>query len=226
MKGKYRKGIRIVYFSLFAGILLTSCRQANESNSIISYYENPIISSYQIEKIALLPILPDDSTNFGAYFSTNHFYNIIDERFPSIELADIDWVREFDCSFVDKQIDAINTTKRFDIETFYSSQPGYYLMEDGYDAVLIGAIDSIQHSIGIFIGNSFPARGWLTFCNFTYFLVSLKDGRILWKANVNGEESNIMDNYFIKEFPPLDYAISNGIDRMINVLPRGIFKND
>ena len=227
MKGKSNKRIFRFFLLFFAGILLQSCIPLSKPAGVLNYYENPKISSYKVEKIALLPLLPDDTTNYGAYFSTNHLYNFLDENYPSLELADIDWVREFDCSFVDKQIDAINTTKRFDIEDFYISEPGYDLIEDGYDAVLIGTIDSLQNSHGIYLGiyeNSFPVRGWITSCKFTYYLVSLIDGRILWKATVSGEEVCKMENYFIKEFPPLDYAITNGIDRMVDVLPEEIFK--
>ena len=54
--------------------------------------------------------------------------------------------------------------------------------------------------------------------------MSLKDGRILWKAGVNGEEIWETKNFYIKEIPPVDAAISNGIDRMIEVLPKEILK--
>ena len=97
------------------------------------------------------------------------------------------------------------------------------MIEDGYDAVLIGTIDSIHISPGVSLG-SYSKYGWRTFCKFTYYLMSLKDGKILWKADVNGEEIWETKNFYINEIPPVDAAISNGIDIMIDVLPKGIFK--
>ena len=223
MKGyNKQKGIYFYLPVLFV-LFLTSCMDSGETTSIADCYENPEISSYQVKKIALLPILPDDTTNIGAFYATNHLYNILDEQDTSLILADIDWVREFDCSFVDKQIDNISRTSQFDIDSFYNSKIGYDLIEDGYDAVLMGTIDSIHISPGTFIG-SHTMFGWRTFCKFTYYLMSLKDGKILWKADVNGEEIWETKNFYLKEIPPVDAAISNGIDIMIDVLPKGIFK--
>ena len=229
MKGLSKVKNSSLYLILLSGLILISCKHFPDSTEIIKYYENPEIAAYQVKKIALLPILPDDSTNYGAYFSTNHFYNILDEQYPSLILADIDWVREFDCSFIDYQIGMIRSTSQFDLETFYKSEIGYDLIEDDYDAVIIGTIDSLANSSGIFMrayNNYAPVLGWQTFCRFTYYIVSLKDGRILWKAIVNGDEIFQMENFYIKEFPPLDYAITDGIDRMIAALPKEVFNNN
>ena len=63
-----------------------------------------------------------------------------------------------------------------------------------------------------------PVDATLTSCQFTYYLISLKDGRVLWKANILGEEGYyLLDREEI--FAPLDYAISNGIDKVIDKIP-------
>ncbi len=217
----------VKWFVILTSICLTACNNSFISSDVKGIYLSPKISSYKIEAIALLPILPDDSTDYGAYYSTNHFFNILERKYPSLIIADIDWVRNFDCSFIDKQTNFIKIKKRLDLQSFYDTDLGYNIIEENYDAVLLGMIDSTYNSYGIYLGISedyFPVRGWMTSCKFTYYLVSLIDGRILWRATVSGEDACKMENYFIKEFPPVDYAISNGIDRMVDYLPTEIFK--
>lgn len=217
---------KLVYLNAFLLIVLTSCIYSDSPPLIKKIYTNKKISSYGVKSIAVLPVSPDDSTDSGTYFSTNHLYNILYDDYSSIELADIDWVRSFDNSMLKKEVEKIKIIKRFDIDSFYTTDLGYNLIEEGYDAAIMGKVDTVDNYYGFYLelNNGSLTRGWITSCTFTYYLVSLKNGIVLWSAECKSEAFNYMSNFLIKNYPPVDNAISNGIDKMVEVLPEGIFK--
>jgi hypothetical protein len=66
-------------------------------------------------------------------------------------------------------------------------------------------------------------RTWQTYCAFEYFLVSLKDGRVLWAATCEGVAYNQMDNY-LKSLSAGRYGNLKWIDEMVQTFPKEIFK--
>jgi hypothetical protein len=213
-----------VLFLIEIIFLLSSCIYFERPPRIDNVFVSKHISSYDVESIAVLPIIPDDSSNTGAYFATNHLFDILYNNYPSIDITDLQWVRKFDNSIVDKEIQSLKTANRFDMEEFEKSELGSNIIAEEYDAVIIGAIDSTDSTSGIFLAPDGSVRVWRTYCSFEYFLVSLKDGRILWATTCEGEVYNQMDNFFKKVYPPVDMAISNGIDKMAETFPKEIFK--
>jgi len=213
-----------VLFLLGIIFLLSSCLYVERPPRVENIFVSKHISSYDVKSIAILPILPDDSTFTGGYFATNHLFDILYNNYPSIDITDLQWVRKFDNSIVDKEIQSLRTTNCFDLDEFEKSELGSSIIAEEYDAVLIGAIDSTDSTTGIFLAPDGSVRVWRTFCAFEYLLVSLKDGRVLWATTCEGEAYNQMDNYFKKVYPLVDMAISNGIDEMVLTFPKEIFK--
>jgi hypothetical protein len=213
-----------VLFLLGIIFLLSSCINIERPPRVDNVFVSKHISSYDVESIAILPIIPDDSSDTGGYFATNHLFDILYDNYPSIDITDLQWVRKFDNSIVDKEIQSLKTTHRFDMSEFEKSELGSSIIAEEYDAVLIGAIDSTDSTTGIFLAPDGSVRVWRTFCAFEYLLVSLKDGRVLWATTCEGEAYNQMDNYFKKVYPLVDMAISNGIDEMVLTFPKEIFK--
>ena len=218
----------ILILTVFTSLFLTSCIYINDSTSVKVVFVSRMLDTYNIKTVAVLPMIPDDTTGSGTFFSTNHLYIILYDDYPSLGLANIDWIREYNDSIISEEIKNIKTLKRFDEDAFYNSDLGYNLLNEGVDAVLIGTIDTVENSDGIYLDLNTKSiqRGWVTSCSFTYFLVALNDGRILWAANCKSNAINPMTNYHIEEYPPFDAAISNGIDEMVELLPGEIFKRE
>lgn len=214
---------------LILSFSLTSCfTPFLPITKIISQFRSSKISNYQLERIALLPMTDDDTTNTGTFYSTNHFINKLSARFPKIkfEISDISEVIKTDSLAVPKLVDSIEKNKYLKLSDFYNSDWGKLLPNDAYDAMFIGAIDSCyDHSeidkLDWNFDKLYVRRVFVRSCYFSYYLISLLDGKVLWKAKVLGEAANYEDTDVIyhfsssDEFPPLDSAISAGIDKMI-----------
>ena len=226
MKG--HTAVRKIYPCLFLllSLVLTSCRYTNIRQEVFYAGITNNISDYKVQSIALLPIAPDDTTQNGTYFSTNRFYNILFESYPSIYIAEIDSIRKYDTSIVPEVARILEKTKKFDLEKFYQTDLGHDLMTNDYDAILLGVVDSVDSAFTFYISPESESlgNGWFKSCIFKYFLVSLKDGRILWMTRCKGIEITSQSDYVTSGYPPLDAAISKGIDEMVYYLPIEIFK--
>jgi hypothetical protein len=223
---KNRSILKSINLLFLSGIifLLSSCIYFERPPRIDNVFVSKHISSYDVESIAILPIIPDDSSNTGAYFATNHLFDILYNNYPSIDITDLQWIRKYDNSIIDKEIQDLKILHRFNMDEFEKSELGSNIISEEYDAVLIGGIDSTDSTMGFFLSMDGSIRAWRTSCAFEYFLISLKDGRVLWTTTCEGEAFNQMDNLFKKSYPPVDVAISNGIDKMEETFPKEIFK--
>jgi hypothetical protein len=207
------------HFSLFtilpSLLFLNNCENIAPKNKILNLYTSPKINAYVIHRVALLPMAQDDTTDSGTFYSTNHFLNKLKENYKSVEfvIPSIDDSVEYD-TLIPSFIKSVEKLRRLDLKSFFNSDIGPSVDEENSDAILIGGIDKSRSKTGFAMGNFANVIS----CEFRYYLISLVDGRVLWKAEVLGEEG-----YFIFQsgdiYPPLDYAISNGIDKIITSLP-------
>ena len=225
ISNKVRSIIHLI--SLLSIISLSGCDELLDRviiprNVVLSMYQSPKIDQYKINSIALLPMAPDDTTDRGTFFATNHFLNSLKQKFPNtkFEVPLVDSIIAFDSLAVVKIIDSIEKLRRLDLKYFFDTDIGNAVEENTADAMLIGTINKIVNKRGFSSGRGIfkPVDATLTSCQFTYYLISLKDGRVLWKAKILGEEGYyLLDKEEI--FAPLDYAISNGIDKVIDRIP-------
>jgi hypothetical protein len=219
---KASKDFNFIDLRVFAivTLFLPACIQNFEKfiypkNEILHLYKSPKIDSYTFQKVALVPMMQDDSTDNGTFYSTNHFLNVLERKFPSMiffipslgELGMVD-------SLIPSLIESIEKLKRLDLKNIYNSELAYSIEEENPDAILIGNFSKFTQGKGF----SWRYRATLTSCEIAYYLISLKDGRVLWKADALGEEGYyLLQNDEI--YPPLDNAISNGIDKIVEVIP-------
>jgi len=212
---------------LFLIFTLSGCNELLDKiivprSAVLSIYQSPKFDNYKIKTIALIPMSPDDTTDQGTFYSTNHFLNKLKEKFHNIlfTIPKVDSIMAFDSLAIDKIIDSIEKLRRLDLKYFFDSDLGNSVDEYASDAMLIGMINKIIYKKGYSPGRGVfkPMDATLTSCQFTYYLISLKDGRVLWKAQLLGEEGYSLNNKNII-YPPLDYAVSNGIDIVIDKIP-------
>jgi hypothetical protein len=201
---------KILLVAVVALMTISSCSQ------IINYYINPNFEKYNIKRVALLPMIWDDSTNEGTYFSTNHFINKIYDEREDVELTEIDSLRRKDYSDLLGMAKEIGNQKKIDVNKVLASPIGNYLSKDGCDAILVGTIDTC------WVREKVLMDGWYewvsTHCKFSYYLFSLQDGKLLWRIHMDSSA----DEYLSPDdvvFPPLDVAISEGIDRFFDKFP-------
>lgn len=215
----------VLVITLCSILSITACKGFMDNivwpkNEIISLYKSPKIDSYKIRSVALLPMIPDDTTDAGTFYSTNHFINSLEEKHPSIKFVvpNIDTAIAIDSLAITKTIHSIETRKKLDLKNFYSSELGYDVIKDSADAIIIRTVDSCSVKNGFYIANFQLYKTRIISCQFTYYLISLKDGRVLWKAHVLGEDGYIY--YGIDELhTPLYYAVSNGINLLLDKIP-------
>ena len=205
---------------IILALFFPACIQNFESyiypkNEILHLYKSPKIDSYHFQKVALLPMVQDDTTHNGTFYSTNHFLNVLERKFPNktffIPSPGESGIAD---SLIPSLIESIEKLKKLDLKDIYNSELAYSIEEENPDAILIGTFS--KFTLGK--GYSMRFRATITSCEITYYLISLKDGRVLWKAHALGEEGYyLLQNDEI--YPPLDYSISNGIDKMVEVIP-------
>jgi hypothetical protein len=219
------------YFSLIAALFYTaailflhSCIDLynTKKDPILHLYTSPKFSNYKLDKIGLLPMVRDDTTSVGTFYSTNYFFKLLKLSFPKkkFEMIEISHLTDYDSLLIPNLIDSIESSKHMDLGKFYSYDLDTLLNNKNVDAVLIGSINDKDN----LFGSSYDVRyrsflfAYSTECEFSYYLISMRDGRVLWKADVIGTES-----YYYERvqaiFPPLDAAISKGIDAIIPKLP-------
>ncbi len=207
-------------FVLPLGILLFSvvqCDEVEEGCQVLEFYRSPNYSSYKIENVALLPMLNDDTTDNGTFYSTNHFYNSLEE-YNTFKLVDIDKISASDSNSIDNLLISIRDSLKINVDSFYTTDLGKFLKHTNCDVIILGNIYEYEHynSTTMKYGRLYLEN--ITRSNFNYFMISLLDGSVLWAANVDGksryvfEVSNPNQN---NPFPPLDVAISNGIDALL-----------
>jgi hypothetical protein len=222
------KKIGLISFliSLFLILSFSGCNELLDKiiiprSAVISIYKSPKFDNYKLKTVALIPMSPDDTTDQGTFYATNHFLNRLKEKYPDIlfTVPKVDSLMSSDSLLVSKIIDSIEKLRRFDISSFFKNDFGKAVDEYAPDAMLIGKINKVINKTGFSPGKIYRrVKATLTSCDFTYYLVSLSDGRVLWKAHVLGE-----DGYYLysdeSKYVPLDIAISNGIDIMIDKIP-------
>ena len=205
------------FFALLPFLLfLNSCKNVTPTNQILSLYISPKISAYMIQKVALLPMAQDDTTDSGTFYSTNHFFNELQKNYSDIKFVvpDLNESNGYD-TLIPNFIESIEKLKRLDLKSFFNTDIGASVDEENPDAILIGKIDRTIPKSG-FIRRYYAN---VVSCEFRYYLISLVDGRVLWKADVLGEAGYYIFQQEVDLYPPIDNAISNGIDKIVTSLP-------
>ncbi len=208
-------------FLIIITIAFSACDDFIEpTNRIIEYYVSPQASTYQIKTVALFPMAKDDTTDTGTFYSTNHFINRLEKIFPHIKFSipSLVGLTDKDSLLIPHLAQSIENEKKLNLQEFNSSQLGNSLPEDKPEMLIIGKINSFSYKKGIgLVKNEFIHFEFrtITSCDFTYYLVSLTDGSIIFKFRAVGEAANY--SYRINnDFPPLDLAISDGIDLILD----------
>lgn len=220
-------GKSFLLITAILGCLLSGCLPLEPK--IYQWYISPRINSYVIDSIDLLPLERDDTTNTGTFYSTNYFYQSLKNNYPAykFEVLDISKALQNDSLIVDKLIYPAENDTMIDLQKLYSSEIGDSLNKIKPDAIILGRINYPNVNLqpgqepGRILKSVFQRQ---IGCNFTYYMASLKDGKILWMSNVLGvADYNEGIDYDLEMqldfYPPLDQAISNGIDKIINLMP-------
>jgi hypothetical protein len=197
------------------------------SSKVLNIYRDPDAEDYQIKRIALIPMANDDTTDTGTFYSTSHFLNLLnDSSFADLkcEIPDVDSLIRSDTALVKNLIESIGKKHKFDFNDSAVVKLRSFLEGGDYDAVIIGKINRWDRGRKYYTDldkllrfKFYPAL--TTSCDFTYFMVSLRDGSIVWVAWTLGAAGNYDFDEYMRDYPPLDEAISNGIDMMINTIP-------
>jgi hypothetical protein len=228
-KTKFRSEPLIIYCLYTLTIILQSCNLLEEFKFPVQSFTSKYISSYRLKRIAVLPVIPDTKDSAGAYYATNYFTDLLTDCYPAIQVAEVDDVRKSEISFIPDMVKDIKQFRIMDYKNFGNTDIGEALKKWNCDAIFVGTIDSVKYESGWV--NTFDYKGLLkgrkTNCYFRYFLISLKDGRVLWKVSVRGTEvfygkRKSDDGSFC---PPLSVAMSNGIELISDELPGEIFKH-
>jgi hypothetical protein len=234
---KKRKNFDWIYhFSILCLIVIcTSCYEPTPpENKIISLYKSTKIANYQLQKVAVLQMIYDDTTDIGTFYSTNHLINKLSQQFSEIkfEIPDIKNIVDADSLIVPKIIDSIEKDRSLNLSSFYDTDLGGFLSTEHYDAMFIGTVDSCYdytnyQKLDWAFNSVYLEHIYIRSCYFRYYLISLIDGKVLWKASILGSAANYFDSDIFysrsskdKNYaPPLDCAISNGIDIMTTTIP-------
>lgn len=207
-------------FVLPLGILLFSvvqCDEVEEGCEVAEFYLNQGYSNYKVETVALLPMAYDDTTDSGTFYSTNHFYNRL-SQFNNFSLINIDKIVSSDSITIDNLLISIRDSLRINIHTFYTTDLGKFLKYNNCDAIFLGNVYEYFHYESVPNRNRWIYTNRETKANFNYFMISLFDGSVLWAANVNGVSKYSYELVFPPQQtlnPPLDEALSNGIDALL-----------
>lgn len=196
------------------------------------------ISSYSIKKIALLPMLPDTQGGDGTYNSTNYFLDLLVAEYPKLEFADIMDLRKHDFSFIKMMLDDVHENKLINKQEFSKTDLGTLLKKWNCDAIMIGAVDSTRREKDKYRHTMFGKNIYLVkvTCYFTYHLISMKDGKVIWKSAESGSafyepfgDSEILfelSDDSIALFSPIDEAMYNGLDKLYYKLPDEVFETE
>jgi len=180
------------------------------SNEVVKLYTSPKFDLYSFKKIAVAPMMNDDTTDTGTFYATNHFINELESKFGAINFFIPSYHDSTDSDSLTIRIaESIEKDKHLDLKSFYETDLGNAIMKENADAVFIGIVTDFYSSLGYSYSKSrrfYPAT--LTKCEFTYYLISLKDGRVLWRAVISASEGYYLLLPKVK-YPPLDLAISN-----------------
>lgn len=202
---------------------LIQCNEIKEGNEIKEFYIAPNFKNYKINTVALLPMAYDNTSYYGTFYSTNYFYNRLEE-INTYNLVDIDKISSSDSSTIAAQLISIRDSQRIDLDSFFVTPLGHFLKSQNCDAIIIGNVTDYSNyyytdtQVGLF-----STLNLVTVANFNYFMVSLEDGSVLWGANVDGKIVNkerVRSSYNIVVYPPLDYSISYGIDVLLKKLEK------
>lgn len=195
------------------------------TNYIVDYYVSPQAQSYQTKTVALFPMAKDDTTDTGTFYSTNYFINNLEKFYSGIKffIPSLDTLTAKDSLFITHCFDKVESDNQLNMESFNLSELRNYLAPNKPDAIIIGKVNNVSYRKGVgLVQDEFLDFKFRTIisCDFTYYLISLTDGKIIWRIQIIGEAVN--NSYHRDEgYPPLDMAISNGIDLILDeVLPK------
>jgi len=183
-------------------------------------YATPKIKTYDFRNVVLLSMPKDDTTDTGTFYSTSHFFNQLKSKFPKVEfeLADIGDTLDADSTALNKLIKSADRANKIDLAALHSPELDSLIKNENPDALIFGTINNIDRKNGYKQNRHRMNQINITTCDFTYYMISIPDGKIIWKARIIGEASNLNPQSPLK-YPPLDSAISNGIDRLMNAIP-------
>lgn len=142
----------------------------------------------------------------------------------SYNLEDIDKITSSDSSTISDQLNSIRENFWIDLDSFYVTPLGSFVKAQNCDAIIIGNVFDYSNyyysdtKLGMF--SSFNIT---TAANFNYFMVSLFDGSVLWAANLDCKATyklRVSSYFAVLGYPPLDLAISNGIEILLDKLKR------
>ncbi|HOI30190.1 MAG TPA: hypothetical protein PLZ15_10580 [Melioribacteraceae bacterium] len=209
---------------LICASLFISCQDILES-SFISFDINEDFDKYKISTAALLPMRNDDTTSTGTFYSTNYFYNRLlkNEKFMMI---DIDKFIASDSVSITQQVKSLKRNGVLNLKILFGTNLGSFLLTESVDAIIVGDIKKNEHYYYTWYGYSNHLMiTVVTKCDFIYYMASLQDGKILWKADLCGYDS-YADILFKGpyHYPPVDQAISNGIDVLLEELNKLFLK--
>lgn len=219
-----KRNIIHFYFLVSTAFLFNSCQDFQEDVSI-SFYKNPNLGNYKLSTVALLPMINDDTTGTGTFYSTNYFYNRLLKN-KAFTLIDIDKFISSDSTAISRQLNSLKSKKFLDLDDLFGSDLGSFLLTNNVDAIIIGDLKHYNRYYYTWLNQDYRLMITLvTKSDFEYYLASLHDGKVLWKADIESQAS-IMEILFITphEFPPVDLAISNGIDVLLEELNKLFFK--
>ncbi len=208
-------------------LLFTSCGIAYEFIFPVHTFKSKNITSYNIKKLALLPIIPDTKDSSGTFFSTNYFCDLLADEYPNLEIANIDDIRKHESDFIPDMIKDLKQFRILNKRGFLETDLGISLNDWKCDAVIVGCVDSTVYQSSWVMTETLPgvSKGRKTICYFSYFLVSMKDGKVLWKSSAKGSEIFLgkrvdkRGNQLII-YPPVDNAITNGLELVAEEFPK------
>ena len=216
----FNSSLLLIFLIFFQACTAPLIKYLHPKNEILHVYTSPQINNYTLRKIAILPMAQDDTTDTGTYYFTNHLVNLLGKKFPELDFYIPDYSPpELTDSLIPVFIDSIEKLKRFDLRSIYSSGLSESMEIEKPDAILIGNYSKLLMSKGY--STRYPATQ--ISCEVSNYLISMREGRVLWKAVAQAEEGY----YLLKDkevYPPLDYAISNGIDKILDVIKFGKFE--
>ena len=196
------------FVSLFLFSYLLSC---GGSGVDTQNYQDPVLQSYSIKVIAVLPIRNTNLALNEAKDINRHFMTGISRKNKKYTLIG-----------PDESIEKLNKDSL--VERYYNHLVTYsssgiantITIQDiglsiGCDAIVQGEIYNVIKKDGEYGRNKGETR-----CNVRYSLLSTKDGKVLWETSVESYEKT---DFTTSGAPPLMDVVKAGMDKIIESLP-------
>jgi hypothetical protein len=205
----------LIIVMILITLLLSSC--IGEFSIVREHYRYPDIRQYRINNVGIMPMVMDDTTDNGTFYSTNYLLKSLKQNHTNYKfsIVDVDNAVKHDPDYVKNVVQLIRRDQRLSNSTMRATGLDSVLNRDSIDAILIGNINKVNYGKYFITRDHHLVQCKMVKCDFTYYLVSIYDGQILWRYRTIGTALN--NNK--PDYPPLDVAISNGIDEFINSIP-------